>query len=1830
MAAEDVFPYPLVVEGEWDQDVAKLLKNKLQIYFQSRKQCDGGECVVEYEDLASNQAVVRFASDQTRNNVLKKETHQIDLRKRGIIHFTVRLPSQAAAERDGTTAAAQSPGKNNTGCARNQPTTGDDAQAVLMARDRSVENIPLTVKRKSHHESSQILQSSSVVLQNLSNNITYELLALLVEKLTDLNEADDDFTMEILSEIDAAVVTFKVDIDPFEFAQKCSKKVLLRQNIEARVLETSRSLRVENLPASITEDHLRLYFESAKNGNGIVSSVELTTEHDAAVISFENSEVVDFILSRAHMIEKAPVNVYLYYKSLSSALYGNKRPVVKMPDPFMFDVDCYILQFLKNNEGRIAEISDKMSACYCKIIFPELGQSNSIKISPTFSRHSSFEKLAKGWKKEACDTLTSILSKYNTFTCNVNQSIWEIIKHEVDQYLNQNVAVIPHISKEKVIITGVIEPVDILQQRFNSIMNNAIEKIEREKESITQRVPINLTKYFLLVNDGLEDSVSKQFPDLHIKFNSHENNLTLHGLPSEVYNAKSKILENIILIKETKTNLDPCLRNFIQNVSCKEVSSCLFASKDISAAVDIQDNSVVLIGSTDHLLCAAEEQIRKHLAFKSIAIRDLNVIGKNEWTHLKQKLGERLNSQRIKVEIEEKTSNGGMHIIIAGYTDSVEEVYENLNDFVKKNTIIQRNIPFKSRGVLQFLVAFDKIKNVQSTTQDVKIKVNDGSNHASVSVTGPEENVNHVENSLSDAASKIVTEVLQITTPGTKKFYKEKEEIYGSIVKDKFDCILRLIEHSDMEGNDLSQFYCQVQLPNGPVITVNKGDLCKAHVDVVVNAANENLKHIGGLAKALFDTAGAVLQEECDRIVNQQGPLVPGDAVITEAGMLPCSKVIHAVGPRWMDTNSNTAVKRLKNAVKESLRLAEIFNFKSIAIPAISSGIFGFPLALCADTIVTSIREHFVNLRGDSTLKEIHLTNFDDETVQAVAKAVQKIFGHLIGNAPVPLERPASGNRRKTNSCLQAQTKEGLNILLVKGNIQDITAAVIVNVIGMDLKLSLGAISKALLQKAGPQLERLLEKETKGKQPQNGQIYETKGCNLDCNEVYHAIVPYWQAGTGNTEKVLKNLIKDCLKNTEGSNLDSIAFPAIGTGNLCFPKDVVASIMFQAVLKFSTDRKPAHLKTVYIVVHPDDYHNVQAMICEFKRVFMQQPKTGVRSEEQKPTGPLFGKMSLVTPEQAEMQMGPILLQVVPGDITKETADAIVNSSNKTFTLKSGVSKAILDAAGQAVETECQQKGSQQNNGIILTNPGNLACRHIVHIIGQTVPNEIKTVVNAVLQICEQQEFSSISFPALGTGQGRANPSQVADAMLDSVADFINTTPSPSLRKIRIVIFQPHMLNEFHSSMKKHETSTSPENESVLKKIAHTFTYFFGSHPKENKESFIEDTIEFKDEIEPVRFEICGKSKQGVENTISWMKNIVSREQSEETIDSNYLFDFSEKEFEELKHLNKSLNITLDLKRDQSGAQIKICGLTKDVLTTFTKIQKMINCLREKESERRNEDLVKNLVEWQFQDGIEYKPFTSATNFMLEAAFGRDLTSTNIQLHGKPCFVDLKTLTATIKGYKTICLKRVLKTEGLLTDALPDHWDGMKNMQYTSVQLHQESQEYQNVEQSFKASANTFQIVKIERIQTPCLWKNYMIKKQLFEDKNPAGTNNERNLFHGTASDTLESVSRLGFNRSYAGRNATVYGNGTYFAVNAMYSANGTYSKPDANGMKYMYRARVLTGVFCLGQSGMLTPPSKNSSNPTDLYDSVVENVNNPSMFIIFNDIQAYPEYLITFK
>lgn len=92
----------------------------------------------------------------------------------------------------------------------------------------------------------------------------------------------------------------------------------------------------------------------------------------------------------------------------------------------------------------------------------------------------------------------------------------------------------------------------------------------------------------------------------------------------------------------------------------------------------------------------------------------------------------------------------------------------------------------------------------------------------------------------------------------------------------------------------------------------------------------------------------------------------------------------------------------------------------------------------------------------------------------------------------------------------------------------------------------------------------------------------------------------------------------------------------------------------------------------------------------------------------------------------------------------------------------------------------------------------------------------------------------------------------------------------------------------------------------------------------------------------------------------------------------------------------------------------------------------------------------------------------------------------------------------------------------------------------------------------------------------------------------------------------------------------FGKGTYFAVNANYSASDTYSSPDPRGRKHMYYVRVLTGKYTQGNSSLIVPPSRDPQNPTDQYDTVTDNAKNPTIFVVFYDYQAYPEYLITFR
>jgi len=165
----------------------------------------------------------------------------------------------------------------------------------------------------------------------------------------------------------------------------------------------------------------------------------------------------------------------------------------------------------------------------------------------------------------------------------------------------------------------------------------------------------------------------------------------------------------------------------------------------------------------------------------------------------------------------------------------------------------------------------------------------------------------------------------------------------------------------------------QIRLNSKKTLRLVYGDIIERDVDVIVNAANSYLKHGGGVAAAIVRKGGKIIQEESDKI----GFVPVGSSVITIAGRLPCKAIIHTVGPRMGEGNEDT---KLRAAVRNSLELASERKFKSISMPAISSGIFGFPKNRCAQILVEGAKNFLVNNNIITSLEIVEFCIIDGET----------------------------------------------------------------------------------------------------------------------------------------------------------------------------------------------------------------------------------------------------------------------------------------------------------------------------------------------------------------------------------------------------------------------------------------------------------------------------------------------------------------------------------------------------------------------------------------------------------------------------------------------------------------------------------------------------------------------------------------------------------------------------------------------------------------------------------------------------------------------------------
>uniref|UniRef100_A0A8C4ZAL9 Macro domain-containing protein n=1 Tax=Gadus morhua TaxID=8049 RepID=A0A8C4ZAL9_GADMO len=296
--------------------------------------------------------------------------------------------------------------------------------------------------------------------------------------------------------------------------------------------------------------------------------------------------------------------------------------------------------------------------------------------------------------------------------------------------------------------------------------------------------------------------------------------------------------------------------------------------------------------------------------------------------------------------------------------------------------------------------------------------------------------------------------------------------------------------------------------------------------------------HYGGPALALCEAGGPDIQSDSDKYIKRNGALKTGDAVIGNPGY----------DVQW-------AEPQLKRTVKSILDRAEENNFKSVAIPALSSVVFNFPVDKCTDIIVDTVRKYIECGYQRGILCEIVLVNNDEPAVKEMERACRQAFGSM--NAPVNHFHNASLS---------------LSFIVLPSQTD-----VIVNTTGDNLCLSNGEVSKAILKKAGSKMQEEIDKKYKIAKKSLPLVLKTNSYGLGCKDVYHTLVP--------VKGILYNAIQECVKMANAERHKSIAFPAIGTGHLGFTKQEVAQIMTKAV-EDSAQKMQTKME-VDFVIHPPE-------------------------------------------------------------------------------------------------------------------------------------------------------------------------------------------------------------------------------------------------------------------------------------------------------------------------------------------------------------------------------------------------------------------------------------------------------------------------------------------------------------------------------------------------------------------------------------------------------------------------------------------------------------------
>jgi len=499
------------------------------------------------------------------------------------------------------------------------------------------------------------------------------------------------------------------------------------------------------------------------------------------------------------------------------------------------------------------------------------------------------------------------------------------------------------------------------------------------------------------VNQG--SKISKALPYLRSKFHrfGFKAKTKKHGVSviEKANNEDDYVFVEDYVMSCTTVNISNDIAQFLSTTKGKKLLESYLQNFESLFAVqfDHSGRPVLLCSSKDDGISAAKK-IEDHVISVCVPFdlptMLLPLFKGEKWIALCSELEETYSASII--------LSGGK-LTVVGDKNLLVAVKEKIQKFLESNCYVEKSIPLcwaQWRLLTTHMNAkWVKVKQKLESESMIKHSVpNKMHEESSIVIMGGKPIVTHFAQEVERLVLSMCTSPpIEQTRPGTVKFFNSEKgtTLIKGIESEEKSCIQLCVLCNDNEKDGSSTGCCTKlctgETKDGTIITLVEGDITEFPVDVIVNAANCNLHHIGGVALAIAEKGGPTIQEDSNWYIRREGKLSDGDAVIAkEVGKLPCKRLIHTVGPKWTG-GQNYEEAILKKACMESLKLAS--DYKTVSFPAISSGVFGFPAKKWANCMMEAFLEYCAS-NTLSVISEITVVVCNKPVVSAFTEEMHK------------------------------------------------------------------------------------------------------------------------------------------------------------------------------------------------------------------------------------------------------------------------------------------------------------------------------------------------------------------------------------------------------------------------------------------------------------------------------------------------------------------------------------------------------------------------------------------------------------------------------------------------------------------------------------------------------------------------------------------------------------------------------------------------------------------------------------------------------------------------